>query len=73
MIRAVESGGDWRMDIRTVRSLVCILELEDADPGRPMPERREDLVRVLMTARERLRRQLLLAEGVDPRTGRTGA
>ncbi len=61
------------MDARTVRSLGRVLGLEDADPGRPMPESREDLVRVLMTARERLRRRLLLAEGLDPRTGQPGA
>jgi hypothetical protein len=35
-----------------------------------VPESREELVAVLWAARERLRRRLLVAEGVDLRTGR---
>jgi len=53
--------------------LQLVLELRAADPGRPMPESHEELVVVLLTTRERLRRRLLLAEGVDPWTGRPGA
>jgi hypothetical protein len=73
MIRGVESGGDWLADVRPVRLLQLVLELRAADPGRPMPESREELAAVLRAARERLRRRLLLAEGVGPRTGQTDA
>jgi hypothetical protein len=68
----VESGG-WLDDDRTVRWLGRVLAEEAAERGWPMPESREELVTALMAARERLRRRLLLAEGLDPRTGRPGA
>ena len=61
------------MDARTVRSLVRVLELADTDSGRPPPESREELIAALTAARERLRRRLLIAEGVDPRTGQPDA
>jgi hypothetical protein len=35
-----------------------------------MPVDREELIAVLWAARHRLRRRLLVAEGVDPQTGR---
>jgi hypothetical protein len=62
--------GDWQRDARTVGLLRFALESRDTDPARPMPERREDLLAALAAARKRLRRRLLLAEGVDPDTGR---
>ncbi|HEY3036294.1 MAG TPA: hypothetical protein VGJ54_16760 [Streptosporangiaceae bacterium] len=69
----MESGGDWIDDARTVRLLQLVLAQEAADPGRPMPEIREELAAVLRAARERLRRRLLVAEGLDPNTGQAGA
>ena len=63
------SDGDWHRDAWTVRALRRILALEEAAPAWPTPGDRDELVAVLVTARERLRRRLLLAEGVDPRTG----
>ena len=70
----VEGGGDWHRDASTVRALRRILELEGAAPLWPMPEKnRAELAAVLAAARERLRRRLLLAEGLDPDTGRLRA
>ena len=63
------SDGDWHRDVWTVRSLRLVLELGAADSGRPTPENHAELRAALMAVRERLRRRLLLAEGVDPRTG----
>jgi len=73
MIRGVASGDDWLTDARTVRALARVLAEEAADRGWPMPGSREEVVGVMRAARERLRRRLLLAEGLDPRTGQLGA
>jgi len=54
---------------RSARASRRILELEAATPVWPAPENHEKLVALLTAARERLRRRLLVAEGVDPRTG----
>ena len=70
MMRRMRSEGDWLDDVRTVRALARVLAEEAADRGWPVPETREEVVGVLWSARERLRRRLLLAEGLDPRTGR---
>jgi hypothetical protein len=66
----VLSEADWHRDARTVGVLRFALAARDADPARPMPESRVDLVAALTAARVRLRRRLLSAEGVDPRSGR---
>jgi hypothetical protein len=73
MIHGVGSDGDWRDDARTVRWLGRVLADEATARGWPMPESREELVTALMAVRERLRRRLLVAEGLDPDTGRPGA
>jgi len=59
----------WRADARAVRSLQRVLELRIAAPGQPMPESRAAVVALLLTVRDRLRGELLSAEGVDPRSG----
>ena len=69
----MQSEGDWHQDAWTVRALRRILALEEAAPAWPPPGSREELVAVLVATRERLRRRLLVAEGVDPRTGRLAA
>ena len=69
----MRSDGDWHRDAWTVRALWRILALEDAAPAWPTPGDRAELVSALAAARERLRRRLLLAEGLDPRTGRPAA
>lgn len=75
MIRGVgsggaESAGPWLRDAWTVRALWRLLAREAGERGEMVPESREELVAVLWAARERLRRRLLVAEGVDLRTGR---
>jgi hypothetical protein len=56
-----------------VRTLRFLLEEEAADPGPPIPGGHEEIVAFLAAARKRLRRHLLLAEGLDPDTGQLGA
>ena len=63
------SDGGWHRDAQTVRALLHVIELGDGHADRSMPESRAGLVAVLTAARDRLRRRLLLAEGVDPSTG----
>jgi len=70
--RAVDGDG-WLGDARTVRVLVHVLATEAGDQGSTVPASRGVMVAVLVAARERLRRRLLLAEGLDPRTGRLAA
>ena len=64
---------DWHRDAWTVRALWSILALADAPPAWPPPGDRAALGAVLVAAQERLRRRLLVAEGLDPRTGRPAA
>jgi len=67
------SEGDWHRDARTVRALRHVLAPGADYLRRTMPASRGVMVAVLVAARERLRRRLLLAEGLDPRTGRLAA
>jgi hypothetical protein len=69
----VECGGRWRRDAFVVRALSSLVDLVNAQPGQVAPARRAELLAVLAGARERLRRGLLAAEGVDPDTGRPSA
>ena len=66
-------SGDWLGDARTVRALRRLLAQEGTGRGTTAPENRDELVAALLTARERLRRRLLVAEGIDPGTGQPGA
>jgi hypothetical protein len=61
----VEAGGDWRRDAWVVRRLWRALARGGVERGLT-PGGRDDLMAALLSARDRLRRQLLSAEGVDP-------
>ncbi len=69
----MQRDADWHRDAWTVRALWSILALADAAPAWPPPGNRDELVAVLVATQERLRRRLLVAEGLDPRTGRLAA
>jgi hypothetical protein len=66
----VEGDGDWRRDAWVVRALRATLARGAAERGWVGPKNRDGLMAALLTARDKLRRRLLVAEGVDPETGR---
>jgi hypothetical protein len=62
----VEAGGDWRRDAWVVRKLWRALARGAVERGWAAPGGRDDLMAALLSVRDRLRRGLRVAEGVDP-------
>jgi hypothetical protein len=63
------NGGGWPTDPEMAGALREVLVAEVTARGWPLPEDPAEQATVLWAARLCLRRRLLVAEGIDPRTG----